>query len=1173
MKKETSCRVTDAIIKYVKAERGDLGDLLDDFPYDEEYLTDTNNWVPLAISNALFERLRKMFHDEQITYKVGAASARLEAGGMIGRIAKLLGNPKFIVSQSPRLHATLTATSALSVQELTDSNATVEIRFKGGVEDVDRDSCDYARGVLASIPDFCGLDLGAVHESQCHIPIQEKGPITGYSYRVDEAGNVIEYEEGVDETQADGQIVGRLNDDGSFLWKGTVYGAESCVYHLAWPVREKKWLDILRRSELQEDAIKTRDEAIEELLQVNRKMEMKSEELARANEELKRKSAQLAQVIEELKNRTDQLTLTNEELRKRSEQLALLNLVGQEITAILNLDELFEVVVESIERNFHCHHVAIFTPDWSFNEVVLQASAGRYAPLLPKGYRENMERGIVGWVARHGKTQLTRGVNVALLHGDAFSETQAELCLPIRIRGETVGVLDLHVTEPEAFTPNYIDMMETLSHQIAAAIRNAQLYTEVKEATRFKTEFLTNMSHELRTPLNTIIGFSDLLASGKSEGPLRPEQQKDVEKIARSAKHLLQLINDILDISKIEAGKVELWKEAIHLREIAGELAPTVQALIGKSTIEFRLEIEKELPPLFADKLKIKQVILNLLSNAIKFTEKGAITLRATSSLGEVQISVADTGIGLAKEDTAVIFEAFKQVDGSTTRKVQGTGLGLAISKSLVEMHGGRIWAESKGPGRGSVFTFTLPLAEEAPLEAELRRELVTVTPRPLPRAGPERTILAIDDDPEVLDLLQRSLGEDGYKVVGTQDSEEGLRLARELSPIAITLDVLMPKMDGWETLKNLKSMPETTDIPVIIISIVDNLEYGFSLGAADYVVKPVDCQLLMKKLRRLTGKRVLVVDDDREVVELVSRALQESGHLVEEAYDGQEALHKLDSFQPDVMILDLIMPDMDGFQVITHLKSEPSAGKIPIIILTAKDLSPEDRKFLQARVQKVIEKNNFSSQVVLEELKEALEKLTVESEGPAFPPAADYPPPEAEPEAEEMLPLERISSYVTPPKEETATPPKKETTTPPQEGSQRPDLYNILVVEDEPRNIELIRRVLQEADQPPWQAWVVEDGQEALDFLYHQGEYSDAENAPRPDLILMDMLIPRLNGYEATRRIKDDPTLRHIPVIAVTAAALSHQVQEALDAGCDDCITKPYNLEDLIETIKRFLG
>ncbi len=1162
MKKETSCRVTDAIIKYVKAERGDLGDLLDDFPYNEKYLVDTNNWVPLTISNALFERLRRMFNDEQITYKVGAASARLEAGGMIGRIAKLLGNPKFIVGQSPRLHSTLTATSILSVQNLADTHATVEIRFKEGIEDVDRDSCDYARGVLASIPDFCGLGLGEVHEPQCYIPIQEKGIIERCFYRVDEDGNVIEYEEGVDETRASGRVVGRLNENGSFLWKGTLYGADSCVYHMAWPVRERKWLDIFRRSELQEDAISTRDEAIEELLQVNRVMEMKSEELALANEELKRKSDQLAKVIEELKNRTDQLTLTNEELRKRSEQLALLNQVGQEIAAILNLDELFEVVVASIERNFHCHHVAIFTPDWSFNEVVLQASAGRYAAVLPKGYRQNLERGIVGWVARHGKTQLTRGVNVAFLHGDAFAETQAELCLPIRIRGETVGVLDLHATKPEAFTPNYIDMMETLSHQIAAAIRNAQLYTEVKEATRFKTEFLTNMSHELRTPLNTIIGFGDLLISGKSDGPLRPEQLKDVNKILRSARHLLQLINDILDISKIEAGKVELWKEMFDLREITSELSSTAQALIGQSPIELRLEIEEGLPPVLADKLKIKQIILNLLSNAIKFTEKGAVTLRAILGRGEVQISVADTGIGLAKEDTAVIFEAFKQVDGSTTRKVQGTGLGLAISKSLVEMHGGRIWAESEGPGQGSVFTFTLPLAEAAPPETELRRELVAVTPRPLPQVSSEvqRVILAIDDDPEVLDLLQRSLGEDGYQVVGAQSGEEGLHLARELLPVAITLDVLMPQMDGWDTLKNLKSLPETTDIPVIIISIVDNLEYGFSLGAADYVVKPVDCQLLMKKLRRLTGKRVLVVDDEKEVVELVSRLLRESGHLVEGAYSGQKALSKIESFRPEVMILDLIMPGMDGFQVITHLKADPITKEMPIIILTAKDLSPEDRQFLQTRVQKVIEKGAFPSQVVLEELKEALERLTIDSKAPSF--SADHlspPQSEAQPEAEEMLPLERLSSYGTP-------------TTPPPEENQRPGLYNILVVEDEPRNVDLIKRVLREPDQTPWQVWVVEDGQAALDFLYRRGEYSSAESAPRPHLILMDMLTPRLSGYEATRHIKDDPALRHIPIIAVTAAALTHQIQEALDAGCDDCITKPYDLEELIEAIKRFL-
>lgn len=1137
VKKETSCRVTDAILKYVRAERGDLGDLLEDFPFDEAYLSDTSNWVPLAASNELFERMRRMFNDPHITYKVGCASARLGAGGIIGRIARLLGSPRFIISQAPRLQAQLTTTSVLHIRELSDSSAVVEIRFKEGVEDVDRDSCDYARGVLASIPDFCGLGLAEIWESECYIPIHEKGIINGHFYRLDAEGNVLEYEEGADEKKVEGKVIGRLNEDGSFLLGRTLYGAPACVYHLSWKMPKKRWWEtFFRKLGFTQEAILSRDAAINELMAANQDMERKSEELALINQELKDKSSQLALMNEELQKKTAELALTNEELKRRSEQLTLLNKVSQEITANLNLEALFQKVAESIQRNFQCLHVTVFTFDPSCNEVVLQASAGRYSRVWPRGYRQRAEQGIFGWVIRHGRKQLISDMNVALLHGDEFAETKAELCLPIRLGSETIGVLDVHLSQKEALNENYIDIMETLASQTAVAIRNAQLYTEVKEATRFKTEFLTNMSHELRTPLNTIIGFSELLLSGKTDGALQPGQREDVEKILRSAKHLLQLINDLLDISKIEAGKLELWKEKFHLQEILEDIPSTMQTLIGDSPIVYRQEVSEDLPLLYADKLRIKQVILNLLSNAVKFTERGNIILEAISLGKEVQISVTDTGIGIAKEDVSRLFEAFRQLDGSTTRRAKGTGLGLAISKSFVEMHGGRIWAESPGPSKGSTFHFTLPVAEvPAFLEEEqlLREKLVAAASAlPIePATGGNWLILAIDDDPEVIDLLQRSLGKEGYQVVGALDSREGVRLARELCPAAITLDILMPDVDGWEVLRELKSSPETADIPVIVVSILDNLERGFSLGAADYIIKPIDTGFLLNKLRRLTGKRVLVVDDDREVVEAVSRTLQAEGYIVEGAYGGKTALQKVEVFRPQVMILDLIMPDPDGFEIITKLHPRLSASELAIIILTAKELTQEDKCFLNNKVQKVIEKGSFSQKEILKEVKETLDKLIGFQETTAT--------------TQETEPCE----------------------------VERSGVYNILVVEDEQQNIELIKRVLKDAEEFECQVWVVRDGKEALDFLYHQGTYGRTQPPPRPDLILMDMLMPQVSGYELAREIKSDPDLCDIPIVAVTAAALPHQLEKARAAGCDQQIVKPFGPAELIEKIKSLLN
>jgi CheY-like chemotaxis protein/signal transduction histidine kinase len=1177
--KETSCRVTDAIIKYTRAEGGDVNKLLDGFYYDEAFLADTNNWVPLTASNELFERLRKLFDDQEITYKVGLASARLEAGGTLQKVTRLLGNPKFIVAQSPRLLTNLTRTSDLAVSRLTDAGSTIEITYRPGVKHIDRDSCDFARGVLSSIPEWCGLPSAELHEERCHIPVQERGPIDGYVYRVDDKKQVWRYPAGAGE-EAEGELAGRLNLDGSFQVGETLYGSPlpSCLYHMTWqPAKggwRRWWNRVFGRAQKQAEDIRARDEAIEELLLANQLIEEKSEELIRANLELQAKSEELAQANQAIQQRAEEQARINEELRRRSEQMALINQMSQEITTSLDLDVVLDTAATAIRWYFPYDHVSIYLLDQLFNEVVLKATAGCYVPILSTGERQSIERGVIGWVARHGERQLVTDASVALLHGDEFADTKAELCLPIRVGGKTIGVLDLHASREDAFDEDDISAMETVSTQIGAAIRNAQLFKQVQEATRFKSEFLANVSHELRTPLNTIIGFSDLLITGKSGGPLLPEQQADAEKIMRSSRHLLNLINDILDISKIEAGKMELWKEKFDFRDICRDVIPIVNNLIGEKEIVFLVKVAEELPLLHADKTRVKQIVLNLLSNAVKFTEQGRIVLEAGVKGGMAHISVTDTGIGIAKEDADRVFAVFQQVDGTATRAAQGSGLGLAICKSLVEMHGGRTWVESEGLGHGSRFIFTLPLLGISPLSAFETGEVEAegkATPSPTPasetgaarqplapqadtRAGAGKLVLAIDDEPDVISLLKRTLPEVGYEVVGAVSGGEGVRLAKELQPAVITLDVKMPDKDGWETLRELKSAPETAHIPVVMISIADDLEHGFSLGAADYIVKPIDGGILLKKLERLTARRVLVVDDDPDDLELISRTLHEAGYATEVAQDGLEALEKTRNFRPAALVLDLMMPRLNGFEVVARLRTDPCADELCIVILTAKELTPEEQDFLQEQVEQVIQKGAMPREALIGKLKESLERLTqpppVVGQVPNSPP--DTPPPSAPQKGGTgdhgpSLVERRITLS-------TGTP----------EPGDDKSSYHVLLVEDEEGTVQIVQRVLEGAKEINCQLTVLRDGQEAVDFL--------SNHKPHPDLILLDMFMPRMSGYEVAKWIKSKPTLKHIPIVALTAATMVHQKQEALDAGCDDVFSKPFEPDKLLAYVVKTL-
>ena len=488
-----------------------------------------------------------------------------------------------------------------------------------------------------------------------------------------------------------------------------------------------------------------------------------------------------------------------------------------------------------------------------------------------------------------------------------------------------------------------------------------QQATKVSEAANLaKSQFLANMSHELRTPLNAIIGFSEVLTD-LTFGPLNERQIKYINNILTSGRHLLQLINDILDLAKIEAGRLELQRAYFNPERALEAVQTVVKALANKKSLAVTVEIDPKMPNIYADQAKFKQVMYNLLSNAIKFTpEKGKVTVTAKVEPSEtggeqLRVSVADTGIGLKPEDHARVFQEFEQVDSSYARQQQGTGLGLTLTKKLVEMHGGKIWIESEGvEGKGSNFTFTMPLVnEQTPANAHAT-----------PSAGRKPLILVVEDDQHASHLLERYLSTGGYEVATAYDGERAVEMARELKPYAITLDIILPTKSGWEVLAELKTQPETRDIPVVVVSITDDRQLGFSLGAIEWLGKPVIKERLLDaithaRLAKPGGLRsVLIVDDDPMTVELLDKILRQEGYDVLAASGGEEGIKLAIDEHPDLIILDLVMPGVNGFDVVERLRANPQTKEIPILVHTSSDVSAEDRAALRKNVQGITSKS-----------------------------------------------------------------------------------------------------------------------------------------------------------------------------------------------------------------------
>jgi CheY-like chemotaxis protein/CHASE3 domain sensor protein len=792
----------------------------------------------------------------------------------------------------------------------------------------------------------------------------------------------------------------------------------------------------------------------------------------------------------------------------------------------------------------------------------------------------------------------------------------------------------------------------------------------VEEANRLKSQFLSNMSHELRTPLNSVMALSRVLMM-QAGMKLSAEEVNYLEIIERNGKNLLTLINDILDLSKIEAGRMDVNPKPFSLRMTLENIIESIAPLAGEKQIELSQEIPEDLPPLESDEIRVSQILQNLIANAVKFTDAGRVTVSAWLDQGNFYVRITDTGIGVAENDLPYIFDEFRQVDGTSARKHEGTGLGLTIARKAARMLGGDIAVKS-AKGVGSIFTLTLPVAWQG--KTPTCEPIVIRQPSEINKSA-RKTILVVDDEPEMAAMISRYLLQEGYDTLTATSGAEALILAARERPFAVTLDIIMPDMDGWEVLQGLKKNPDTKDIPVIIVSISEGRETGFALGAIGYVTKPVSKKQLISEIEKIgkPGTRSIMIADDNEMDRRkIGRIIEAEGLKLIEAENGAACLELIKKQAPDVLVLDLMMPEPDGFAVLERIRGNPETRDLPVIVVTAKDLSEADRNKLSGNVFSVLEKSAATSVTLLAEIKRILVDLEglarhPESAKPAAPPrillvedneaaiiqvksvledagyvvdvagggqqAFDYVS-HTIPEGiilDLMMPgidgfdvLEKIRGT-----QETAKIPvliltakdltpedfKKLSANHIQQLVQKGDVDRdslllkigsmlgthsgtrarpyedaggkddrrqmtddrkkppsvvcrpssasagppcILVVEDNPDNLTTIKAILQNR----YRILEAADGEEGLRLA----------SETVPDLILLDMALPKMDGFTVVRRLKDNKELSRIPVIAMTARVMKGDREKILAAGCDDYISKPIDPKDCLKTIAEYL-
>jgi signal transduction histidine kinase/CheY-like chemotaxis protein/HAMP domain-containing protein len=699
-------------------------------------------------------------------------------------------------------------------------------------------------------------------------------------------------------------------------------------------------------------------------------------------------TTQLRDLVETLeirvRERTQQLAVQNESLQLRSRQLQTVAEVARSIVSTREVDTLLNQVTRLVSDRFGFYHAGIFLLDENNEYAVLRAAnseGGRR--MLDRHHRLRVGQvGIVGYVTGTGEPRIATdvGEDAVFFNNPDLPATRSEMALPLKLGGVIIGALDVQSTESNAFTEADVTLFTTLADQISVAIENANAYEisqqtleEMKELDRVKSQFLANMSHELRTPLNSVIGFSRVILKG-IDGPINETQEQDITAIYNSGLHLLNMINEILDLSKIEAGKMELQIDDVEISNVVNNAVNSASGLIKGKPIQLVTRVEPDLPSIKGDELRLSQILTNLLGNAVKFTEKGSITIEAglhhtEDNADEILITVADTGIGIAPEDQGKLFQRFSQVDDSPTRRTGGTGLGLSIARSLVELHGGRIGLLSSDTNLGSTFYFTIPV----------KREPANQVVQDLPPG--ENIILSIDDDPQVITLYERFLKPYGYEVVALTNPELAVDRARELKPFAITLDIMMPDKDGWQVLSELKKDEETRNIPVMICSILEEEEKGFNLGASEYLVKPFLHDDLANAIKRLDRggdvHDVLIIDDDPQFLRFLQKMIEDEGQFLPILADGGlSALKLLNDFTPDVIIMDLLLDDINGFELLDKFNSEPRLKQVPVIIITGSNLDEDQLKTLGEYGEQIFSKWTINKEDLLVNLQETLNRI-----------------------------------------------------------------------------------------------------------------------------------------------------------------------------------------------------
>jgi signal transduction histidine kinase/DNA-binding response OmpR family regulator len=686
-------------------------------------------------------------------------------------------------------------------------------------------------------------------------------------------------------------------------------------------------------------------------------------------------------LLNELRQRTSELARSVEELRALGD-------VTQAVNSTIDLETVLTTIVANATQLSNTEAGAIYVLDEQHKEFQLRATYGMSEELIAAVRDMHAEISeAVGLLAEtHEPSQHPdlrdlphNPVNDVILRA-GYS---ARLLMPLMRSGDVVGALVVRRKAPGDFPATVVELLKTFAAQSVLAIHNARLFHEIEEksrqlelASQHKSQFLANMSHELRTPLNAIIGVTEMMREDASDLN-RADEIEPLDRVLGAGRHLLGLINDILDLSKIEAGKMEIHIEEFGIAPLIDDAVKTIETLAAKNNNRLVVDCESEIGVMQADQTRVRQALLNLLSNANKFTEGGTVTVRAQrhveSGRDWITMAVSDTGIGMTPEQVGKLFREFSQADSSTTRKYGGTGLGLAISRRFCQLMNGDITVESE-LGLGSTFTIRLPAFAAGDAPTAVKQPSLT----PSVKTGPSNAplILIIDDDATVREVVGRFLEREGFSVAKADGGKEGLRLARELHPAAVTLDIMMPDLDGWTVLAAIKGDPALVDLPVVLMTIVDEKNRGYALGATEYLVKPVDRRKLVDMLHALcgsTGRPLLMVDDDDLGRSQMRAALEQQGWTVTEASDGRDGLERLSEARPDVIILDLMMPEMDGFEFLESVRRNVEWRDIPVVVVTAKELTDADRRRLNGGVERIIQKTDRDD--MLREVRSVLAK------------------------------------------------------------------------------------------------------------------------------------------------------------------------------------------------------